>query len=209
MRGDLYDRLCALARRYGVPLEYVIWVALEHFLAQQERLEARNQDRFAGKLEALSGSAGADRAMAVARSLSGLRLPTVGEVCWLHEELCRRMNWDPTLRELAALELVLVLLYREAEGLRRGSKKEHLARCGARLLFELVHYRPFQQGNVALAWMALLHLLNTNGFQVRASSEAIYRMLRNIEAGDPERIYRWLLRHMRLIGPIAESAADA
>lgn len=45
MRGDLYDRLCALARRYGVPLEYVIWVALEHFLAQQERLEARNQDR--------------------------------------------------------------------------------------------------------------------------------------------------------------------
>jgi predicted DNA-binding protein len=38
---DLYDRLCALARRHGVPLEYVIRVALEHFLAQQERLEAR------------------------------------------------------------------------------------------------------------------------------------------------------------------------
>jgi len=103
------------------------------------------------------------------------------------------------------------VLYREAEELRRGSKKEHLARCGARLLFELVHYRPFRQGNVALAWMALLHLLNTNGFQVRASSEAIYRMLRSIEAGDPERIYRWLLRRMRLIGPVgrAESTADA
>lgn len=45
MPRDLYDRLCALARRHGVPLEYVIRVALEHFLAQQERLEARNRDR--------------------------------------------------------------------------------------------------------------------------------------------------------------------
>lgn len=42
---DLYDRLDALARRHGVSLEYVIRVALEYFLAQQERLEARNQDR--------------------------------------------------------------------------------------------------------------------------------------------------------------------
>ncbi|MCS7155723.1 MAG: hypothetical protein NZ993_07950 [Bacteroidetes bacterium] len=134
--------------------------------------------------------------MAVARPIE---LPTVGELLWLHEALSERLGWEEEVRELAALELALVLLYREAETSPRQSRAMQVARCGAVLVRGLLEYRPFRQGNAATAWMALVRFLEANGFELAASENASSRMLSALIRGhkDIEAFRSWLLRRLR------------